>query len=90
MALVVKVIELFPVVGLVPSVAVIPLGRPETFRVTLPMKPFRSVTLMVSVPLLPCATERVLADGASEKLPPVPFASVIVNASVLLQAAALV
>jgi len=41
------------VVGLVPNDAVTPLGRPEAARVTLPVNPPTSVTVMVSVALLP-------------------------------------
>jgi hypothetical protein len=49
-----------------------------------------SVTVTVSVAVLPWLTESAPADGASEKLPPVPAASVIVKVSVLLQAVAFV
>jgi len=38
-ALAVRVSTLLPVVGLVPSEAVTPLGRPDTARVTLPVNP---------------------------------------------------
>ena len=51
--LAVSVSTLDPVAGLVPNVAVTPLGRPEAARVTLPLKPPTSVTVMVSVVLLP-------------------------------------
>ena len=51
--LAVKVSTLDPVVGLVPKAAVTPLGNPDAERVTLPVNPFKSVTLMVSVPLAP-------------------------------------
>ena len=40
-------------VGLVPNEAVTPLGKPDAARVKLPVNPFRSATVMVSVPLLP-------------------------------------
>ena len=49
----VKVITLVPVVGFVPKAAVTPGGRPEAVNVTLPLKLFTSVTVMVSVALLP-------------------------------------
>ena len=49
----VKVITLVPVVGFVPKAAVTPVGRPEAVNVTLPLKLFTSVTVMVSVALLP-------------------------------------
>ena len=51
--LAVSVSTLLPVVGLVPNEAVTPLGRPDAARVTLPVKPPTSVTLIVLVPLLP-------------------------------------
>jgi len=52
-ALAVSVSRLVPVVGLVPKEAVTPLGKPDAARVTLPVKPPTSVTVMVLVPLLP-------------------------------------
>jgi hypothetical protein len=66
-ALAVSVSTLVLVVGLVPKAAVTPLGNPEAARVTLPVKLPTSVTVMVSVPLLPWVTDRVVADGASVK-----------------------
>ena len=51
--LAVSVSTLLPVVGLVPNVAVTPLGRPEAARVTLPVNPSTSVTEMLSVAVLP-------------------------------------
>lgn len=47
----VKTVE--PDVGLSEKLAVTPLGRPLAARVTVPVKPPRSVTVMVSVLLLP-------------------------------------
>jgi hypothetical protein len=70
--LAVSVSTLLPVVGLVPNAAVTPLGRPVAARVTLPVKVPTSVTVMVSVPLLPWVTARVVAEGFSVKLPPAP------------------
>ena len=55
-ALAVRVSWLVEVVGFVPNAAVTPLGNPEALRVTLPVKPFSGETVMVLVPLLPCAT----------------------------------
>jgi len=49
----VRVSTLEPVVGLVAKLAVTPVGRPLAARVTLPVKPFAPVTVMVSVLLLP-------------------------------------
>ena len=51
--LAVSVSALVPVVGLVPNEAVTPLGNPDAARVTLPVNGLTSVTVMVSVPLLP-------------------------------------
>ena len=51
--LAVRVSTLVPVVGLVPKVAVTPLGKPDAASVTLPVNPFLSVTVIVLVPLLP-------------------------------------
>ncbi len=64
----VRVITLLPVVGLVPKAAVTPLGNPDAASATLPMNPPTSATVIVSVALLPCRTDRVDADGASVKL----------------------
>jgi len=51
--LAVRVSMLLLVVGLVPNEVVTPLGKPEAARVTLPVNPPVSVTLIVLVPLLP-------------------------------------
>jgi hypothetical protein len=66
--LAVRVTTLLPVAGLVANTAVTPLGRPVAARVTEPVNPPKSVTVMVSVVLLPCGTDRVGAEGASVKL----------------------
>ena len=50
------------VVGLVPNVAVTPLGKPVAVSVTLPVKPPESVTVIVSVALAPWVTKRLDAD----------------------------
>lgn len=68
MVLAVRVSTLVPVVGLVLNEAVTPLGRPVAARVTLPVKPPASVTVMVSVPLLPWAIDSADFEGASVKL----------------------
>jgi len=49
----VSVSTLLPVVGLVPQTPVTPFGSPDAERLTLPEKPLRSVTVMVSVAVLP-------------------------------------
>jgi hypothetical protein len=67
-ALAVRVSTLVPVVGLVPKVAVTPLGRPEAASVTLPVNPPTSVTEIVLVPLLPCVIVRLLGESESVKL----------------------
>ena len=46
--------------------AVTPVGRPDAARVTVPVNPFVGVTLMVLVPLAPCAT--VTEEGEAERL----------------------
>src|ERR1039458_2317789 len=65
--LAVNVSTLVEVVGLVPYATVTPLGRPVAARVTLPVNPPTSVTVMVSVPVLPCATDREVGEGVSVK-----------------------
>jgi hypothetical protein len=67
--LAVSVSTLLPVVGFAPNAAVTPLGRPDAARVTLPLNGLTSVTVMVSVALLPRVTDRVAAEGLSVKLP---------------------
>jgi len=53
----------------VPNDAVTPLGNPDAARVTLPVNPFRSFTVIMSVALAPVVTVKVVADGESVKLP---------------------
>ena len=67
-ALAVKVSTLVAVVGLVPYATVTPLGKPVAAKVTEPVNPPTSVTVTVSVAVLPWASDNVLADGASVKL----------------------
>lgn len=66
--LAISVSTLVPVVGFVPNAAVTPLGRPEAARVTLPVNPPTSVTVMVLVPLPPCVIVRLLGESDSVKL----------------------
>jgi len=66
--LAVRVSTLVPVVGLVPKVAVTPLGKPDAASVTLPENPFTSCTVMVLVPLLPWVTVRLVGESESVKL----------------------
>jgi len=65
--LAVSVNPLLPVVGFVANAAVTPLGSPDAPRVTLPVNPLTSVTVIVSVALLPGVTDKLAADGASVK-----------------------
>lgn len=65
--LAVKVRTLVDVVGLVPNVAVTPLGRAEFDRVTDPVNPLLGVTVMVLLPLVPCLTVKLVGDAESEK-----------------------
>jgi hypothetical protein len=67
-ALAVSVSTLVPVVGFVPKVAVTPLGRPDAARVTLPVNPPTSFTVIVLVPLLPWVIVRLLGESESVKL----------------------
>jgi hypothetical protein len=51
--LAVKVITLVELAGLVPNEALRPAGRPVACKLALPVKPYRSFTVMVDVVLLP-------------------------------------
>ncbi len=66
--LAVRVSTLVPVVGFVPKAAVTPLGRPEAARVTLPVNPPTSVTVIVLVPLPPCVIDRLPGESDRVKL----------------------
>jgi hypothetical protein len=66
--LAVSVSTLVPVVGFVPNAAVTPLGRPDAARVTLPVNPPTSVTVIVLVPLPPCVIVRLLGESDKVKL----------------------
>jgi len=63
-----NVITLVAVAGLVPKVAVTPLGRPDAASVTAPVNPPRSPTVIVSLPPEPWVTDNVAAEGVSVKL----------------------
>ena len=45
--------------------AVTPLGRPDADKLTLPLKPFCGVTVMVLAPLVPCRIVKLLDDVES-------------------------
>ena len=62
-----RTLELVAAVGL--NEAVTPLGNPDAARATLPLKGLTSLTVIVSVPLVPCATDKVAAEAFNVKLP---------------------
>lgn len=66
--LAVNVTTLVEVAGLVPKLAVTPDGNPDADRVTLPVKPPESVTVIVLVAVLPCVTLTLEGDAESVKL----------------------
>jgi hypothetical protein len=55
------------VAGLGLNDAVTPLVRPEADKLTLPLKPFCGVTVMVLVPLAPCVMVKPLGEAESMK-----------------------
>jgi hypothetical protein len=68
-ALAVSVSVLVPVVGFGLNPAVTPLGRPDAARVTLPVNPLTSFTVMVLVPLAPLsAIVRLFGESERVKL----------------------
>ena len=64
LAVSVNVLVLVVLLGL--KEAVTPFGRPEADKLTLPLKPFCGVTVIVLVPLLPCT--RVTPFGNAESV----------------------
>ena len=52
--------------GFVENEAVTPVGSPDADRFTLPLNPFCGVTVIVLVPLAPCATLKL--PGAAESV----------------------
>ena len=71
----VNVATLLPVVGLVLQETLMPLGSVDVDKVTLPVKPPTSVTVIVSVAVPPCVTVTDVGDAPSVK-PDVPVMSV--------------
>src|SRR5713101_3710511 len=67
MLLAVSVKVLVAVAGFGLKDAVTPLGSPEADKLTLPLKPFCGVTVMVLAPLAPCATVRLFGDAERAK-----------------------
>jgi len=51
------------VAGLGLNEAATPLGRPDADKLTLPLKPFCRVMVIVLVPLVPCMMLRLLGDA---------------------------
>jgi hypothetical protein len=87
LAVSVSTLEVAEDVGL--NEAVTPLGSPDTVNATLPVNPPVSATVIVSVPLAPCLTLRVDADGLRLK-PDVEPLTVMANVCVLLHELVLV
>ena len=49
------------------KLAVTPEGKPEADRLTLLLKPFTGLTVIVLAPLLPCVMLKLLGEAESEK-----------------------
>jgi hypothetical protein len=81
-ALAVSVRTVVEVVGLVANAPVTPVGKPDAARVTLPVNGLTSVTVIVSVPPLPCITDRVGAEVLRVNPPGVVTVRAIVVVSV--------
>lgn len=64
-ALAVRVSLLVLVAGFGLNPAVTPVGRPDAEKVTLPLKPFNGVMVIVLVLLVPCTTLNVFGDADS-------------------------
>ncbi len=62
----VKVLVLVVLLGL--KDALTPLGRPEADKLTLPLKPFCGVTVIVLVPLAPCVMVKLPGDVDNTKV----------------------
>jgi len=65
LAVSVKVLVLVVLLGL--NDAVTPLGRPDADKLTLLLKPFCGVTVMVLVPVVPCAIVKLFGDAERTK-----------------------
>jgi hypothetical protein len=64
--LAVSVNVLVVVAGFVLNDAVTPLGSPDADKLTLPLKPFCGVTVIVLVPAVPCVIVKLLGDDERE------------------------
>ena len=62
-----RVMRLLVIVGLVPKLAVTPLGRPEAVKFTLPLNPFKGWTAMVVEPDAPWIKARLAGDAERVK-----------------------
>ena len=62
-----RVMRLLVIAGLVPKLALTPLGRPETVKFTLPLNPFKGWTVMVVEPDAPCRKARLAGDAERVK-----------------------
>ena len=65
--LAVNVNVLAVVAGFALKDAVTPLGRPDVDKLTLPLKPFRGVTVILLVPPVPCVIVKLLGDAERAK-----------------------
>lgn len=83
-ALAVKVSVLLVVAGFGLNAAVTPLGKPEALKVTLPLKPFCGVMVMVLVAVPPCATLTVFGLVLRLKLGEPPAQPVKANDAMLV------
>ena len=63
LAVSVRMQDVVAVAGFGLNAAVTPLGSPAADRLTLPVKPFNEVTLIVLVPFAPWAMLRLLGDA---------------------------
>lgn len=66
----VRVITLVPAVLLGLKEAVTPFGRPDAAKLTVPVKPFSGVTVIVLVPLVPCVIVKLFGETEREKFGP--------------------
>ncbi len=62
-----RVMRLLVIAGLVPKLAVTPLGRPEAVKFTLPLKPFKGWTVMVVEPDAPWMKAGLAGDAERVK-----------------------
>jgi len=63
-----RVKTLLVVVGLVPKVAVIPLGSPDALRLTFPLNPLKGLMVIVAEPAVPWRMVKLLGEVERVKL----------------------